>query len=169
MHRRLVVLSGYFDPIGVQHVLLIEDAIKRFVTDPSDLVVVGVNSDECTRRKKGQPPFQDFETRKKIASFIRGVDKAMGFPDEDGSAIGLLQKLLDEYPNAEIVFCNGGDRAPDQDACPEETFAADKDRIRMEYGVGGYHKAASSSDNLRNWVNNTMQRYDQEFRLVKKY
>lgn len=166
---RVVVVSGYFDPIGVQHVLLIEDAIKRFIQDDDDLLVAGVNSDECTRRKKGQPPFQDFETRQRIVSSIRGVDRAIGFPDDDGSAIGLLETLLDEYPDAEIVFCNGGDRAPDQDACPEESFAADKDRVRMEYGVGGYHKAASSSDNLRNWVNHTMERYDQEFRLRKKY
>jgi len=170
--RRIVALSGYFDPVGVQHVLLIEDAVKRFVR-PGDLLVVGVNSDACTSQKKGQPPFQDFETRRRLVQSIKGVDKAVGFPDDGmGSASLFLQYLCDTYPECEIGFCNGGDRAPDQEACPEEQYLSENGlfhRVQMMYGVGGEHKAASSSNFLREWVNNTMVKFGQEFRIEGKY
>lgn len=166
---RILALSGYFDPVGVQHVMLIEDAVKR----GGDLLVVGVNSDACTSKKKGQPPFQDFETRRRLMQSVKGVDHAVGFPDDDlGSANLFLQYLYDTYPEYEIVFCNGGDRAPDQDACPEERYIVEhglSDRVCMIYGVGGEHKAASSSDFLRKWVNNTMIKCKQDFRIEQKY
>jgi len=41
--------------------------------------------------------------------------------------------------------------------------------VELVYGVGGYHKLSSSSDYLRDWVNNTNKRYGIDFRLDGKY
>ena len=170
--QTIVIVSGFFDPIGVQHIILFEEAKKL-----GDYLIVGVNSDKCGMMKKGQPTFQSFMERKLICNSLKMVDEVVGFQDDDGSASQLIQDMYNKYKQSielgltKIIFANGGDRAPGQDACPEVKYV-DKhmpDKIEFVYGVGGYHKSGSSSDNLRNWVNNTMTRYYVDFKLEKKY
>lgn len=166
------IVSGFFDPIGVQHCLLFEEAKKL-----CDELIIGVNSDKCALMKKGQPAFMPFEIRKQICESLKWRNKVMGFDDSDGSASLLIQDVYDMYKvkieNGEVIlkFINGGDRAPSQEICPEQKYVDEflPNKIQMIYGVGGYNKYASSSEYLRDWINNTMKRYKINFKLEKKY
>ena len=141
----------------------------------TDKLIVGVNSDKCGLMKKKQPCFMDFRTRCEIVKAIKGVDEVCDFDDKDGTACLLLQKVYNRYQKqiqdgtVELIFVNGGDRqklsTPEQDYVDEYLDG----KITMMYGIGGNHKLASSSDFLRNWVNNTMIRYDVRFRVYDKY
>ena len=63
----------------------------------------------------------------------------MDFADDDkGSAMNALLKIKDKYPDAQIVFCNGGDS---KDNIPE----MEVEGINFEFSVGGDHKKNSSS------------------------
>jgi mannose-1-phosphate guanylyltransferase/mannose-1-phosphate guanylyltransferase/mannose-6-phosphate isomerase len=69
----------------------------------------------------------------------------MTFNDDDGSARDLLVGIKREFPYAEIIFANGGDRT--QDNIPE----MDVPGIEFAFGVGGKNKMNSSSWILREW------------------
>lgn len=171
-NKTVVIVSGFFDPIGIQHLILFEEAKKL-----GDYLIVGVNSDECGKMKKGQPCFMPFNDRKMICEKLNMVNEVVGFEDSDGSASQLIQDVYNKYKDevdagtTRIIFANGGDRAPNQDACPEVVYVEKhlQGKVKFVYGVGGYHKAGSSSQYLRDWVNNTMERYNIDFRLSKKY
>ena len=169
----VVIVSGFFDPVGIQHLILFEEAKKL-----GDYLIAGVNSDECGIRKKGQPCFMPFTDRKYICERFNMIDEAVGFDDSDGSASLLIRDIYLRYKDdvdtgkVKLIFANGGDRAPGQDACPEVKYVNEHgltDKVEFVYGVGGYHKAGSSSQYLRDWVNNTMERYNIDFKLNKKY
>jgi len=171
--KTIVVVSGYFDPIGVHHLILFEEAKKL-----GDYLIVGINSDVSGKVKKGQPCFMPFKERKYICEKLEMVDEVIRFEDiGDGSASLLLQKIYDRYEEEidaeeiQIIFANGGDRSPDQEVCLEVKYAKEnlEDKIKFIYGVGGFNKIGSSSEHLRNWVNRTMERYNIEFRLHKNY
>jgi len=170
--KTIVIVSGFFDPIGIQHIILFQEAAKL-----GDHLIVGVNSDKCGLMKKGQPCFMPYKDRAFICENIKMVDEVVGFEDSDGSACQLIQDVYNKYEEGvkngsiKIIFANGGDRAPDQEACPEQKYI-DKnltDKVKLVYGVGGFHKAGSSSTYLKDWVNNTCSRYNIDFKLVKKY
>lgn len=172
IEKTIVIVSGFFDPVGVQHVILFEEAAKL-----GDYLIVGVNSDACGLMKKKQPCFMPFEDRKKICETFFMTDDVIGFEDSDGSACQLIQDVYDQYKDGvdqgkiKLVFANGGDRAPNQEPCPEQKYV-DKHlngKVDLVYGVGGYHKAGSSSTYLREWVNNTCERYNVDFKLKSKY
>lgn len=48
--KTIVIVSGFFDPIGIHHIILFEEAKKL-----GDYLIIGVNSDNCGEVKKGQP------------------------------------------------------------------------------------------------------------------
>ena len=55
-------------------------------------------------------------------------------------------KLRERYPDAELLFCNGGDRSDAGDPVPSaETHLAEEIGLQMVYGVGGEDKSDSSS------------------------
>lgn len=170
--KTIVIVSGFFDPVGKQHLILFKEASKL-----GDYLIAGVNSDSCGMVKKGQPCFQTFEERKFICQNFKMIDEVVGFDDTDGSASLLIRDVYEKYKTGvdngtiKIIFANGGDRAPTQEPCPEQKYVDTylKGKIDLVYGVGGYNKISSSSDNLRNWVNNTCSRYNVDFKLTKKY
>lgn len=170
--KTIVIVSGFFDPIGVQHIVLFKEAAKL-----GDHLIVGVNSDDCGLMKKGQQCFMPFEDRVVICENLCMVDEVVGFEDSDGSACQLIKDIYEKNKECvdngsiKLIFANGGDRAPGQDACPEQKYVDEKllGKVDLVYGVGGYHKAGSSSTYLREWVNNTCSRYNIDFKLEKKY
>lgn len=129
MRRKLVCVSGYFDPLHAGHLDYFEAAAKY-----GDLVVI-VNSDEAAKRKKGYV-FQKFEERKRIIESLRCVYRVSPVDDADGSVIKALREIRPD------IFCNGGDRVenntPENEVC--EALG-----ITMLWGVGGENKANSSS------------------------
>lgn len=164
--KKLVLVSGYFDPLGPQHLALFSEAAKL-----GDVLIIGVNSDSSLSLKKGQPPFMPLEERLTLCNAIKGVHLAVSFEDFEGTACKFLEWGYNEFHECyDIVFANGGDRRPDGIPIPEEKWCKEQGlNIEFVYGVGGTEKIRSSSDYLRDWVNNTMVRYGQSFRLETKY
>ena len=136
---KLVVVTGGFDPLHSGHIEYIRAARKL-----GDRLIVGLNSDAWLARKKGQP-FMPFNERRIVVGSLKDVDATMEFNDDDGSAISLLNDLKKNYPYAEIIFANGGDRTKTN--IPETSVTG----ITFAFGVGGENKMNSSSWILQEW------------------
>lgn len=151
----IIVVSGYFDPLGSHHIRLLREAKA---IDPSGRLIVGVNSDEACFRKKGQRSFMSLQDRMEIVDSLKFVDETVSFEDGDGSAKNLIRDVISRYPNEHIVFANGGDRHPDGVPIPEESLKEEFSNLEFRYGVGGYTKTGASSDLLNRWVVNSLER-----------
>ena len=79
MSGRVIVVSGYFNPIHSGHLDYLEEARKR-----GDYLIVIVNNDEQVKMK-GSDPFMDELERLRIVRALRCVDKAVVAIDEDGT------------------------------------------------------------------------------------
>ena len=135
------IVSGGFDPIHEGHISMIIESAKQ-----SDGVIVLANSDEWLCRKKGK----NF-TRCIILENIKGVIDVFAFDDSDNSASDGIRKVRQKYPDAELVFANGGDRTKDN---IPETQTCIECGVEIVFGVGGENKANSSSWILNKWNNN---------------
>lgn len=134
-HYDIMVLSGGFDPLHVGHIRMIKHA-----RDMAALVVVGVNSDDWLRRNRGRAGHA-FEDRCEIVASIRGVTSAVGFSDDDDTAVALIRMVCRLSPGAKIAFGNGGDRTstnvPEVEICNELG-------VDLVWGVGGDSVESSS-------------------------
>lgn len=143
---RYYIVSGGFDPIHEGHIAMIVDSVKH-----SDGVIVLANSDEWLCRKKGKN-FYNFQTRRAILENLKGVIDVIAFDDSDNTACDGIRKARKKYPNAELVFANGGDRTknniPEIPVCKECG-------VEIVFGVGGENKANSSSWILQKYNENT--------------
>ncbi len=138
--KKIVVVSGGFDPIHSGHIDYLKSA-----KDHGDLLIVALNSDIWLTKKKSKP-FMPFFERKIILENLSFVDEVISFDDDDlGSCINALEKVKSMHPNDEVIFANGGDR--NKENIPEMSV---KD-IRFIFGVGGSNKRNSSSIILKNW------------------
>jgi len=140
------IVSGGFDPIHEGHIRLIKSAAQK-----SDGVIILLNSDDWLIRKKGKN-FMSAKTRKVICENIKNVIDVLEFDDKDGSACDGIIKTRKKYPDAILVFANGGDRTKDN--IPEIPVCQEQNVI-LEFGVGGTDKANSSSQILKNWEKTT--------------
>jgi cytidyltransferase-like protein len=136
---KLVLVTGGFDPIHSGHIEYFKAAKKL-----GDKLIVGLNSDEWLARKKGQP-FMPLSERRAIVSHLAVVDGTIAFRDDDDSSIDAIHKVRTIFPNAEIIFANGGDRTAEN--IPEMTVHD----VEFVFGVGGENKMNSSSWILREW------------------
>ena len=143
--KTVAVVSGGFDPLHPGHVLMFRDA-RKF----GQIVIAGVNSDDWLTRKKGKP-FMSFEDRLSMVQSNQYVGLAMGFVDDDDTAINLLYKVSPTFSDSFITFCNGGDRG-DSNTPEYDHFKGDK-RFHFSFGVGGDWKFSSSSKLLDDWKN----------------
>ncbi|MEK6959118.1 MAG: adenylyltransferase/cytidyltransferase family protein [archaeon] len=112
---KIMVVSGYFDPIHDGHVEYFEKAKKL-----GDKLVVILNNDNQAVLKKGKP-FMVEGVRKKIVEAIKWVDEVVLSIDTDRSVCKTLELVAKRYPNDEVFFVNGGDRnatnIPEFDVC----------------------------------------------------
>lgn len=136
---KIVIATGGFDPVHSGHIAYLNAARKL-----GDSLMVGLNSDAWLERKKGRA-FMPFLERETILMNIKAVDTVYGFDDRDGSACQLLSWAKKQFPYAEFVFANGGDRT--QDNIPEMSVSG----VEFVFGVGGEDKANSSSWILEEW------------------
>ncbi len=127
--RKLIAISGGFDPVHVGHVQMIEEAAQL-----GDVMVI-VNSDEWLLLKKGYK-FMPWSEKAYIMGQFKGVVKVVFVDDSDGS---VCEALRTHRPDA---FANGGDRktnnTPEMDVCEELG-------IELLWNIGG-EKIQSSSD-----------------------
>ena len=139
----IVLVSGGFDPIHSGHISLIQEAAKL-----GDVVVL-LNSDNWLQEKKGKE-FLPYKERVIIMNSIKTVIDVISFDDSDKTCINGIKKALIKYPNHNIKFANGGDR--DNSTTPnQETIYCNQNNIEILWGIGGKHKANSSSWILKRW------------------
>jgi glycerol-3-phosphate cytidylyltransferase/D-beta-D-heptose 7-phosphate kinase/D-beta-D-heptose 1-phosphate adenosyltransferase len=133
------IVSGYFGPLHHGHLDLFEAAQAR-----SGYLIVIVNNDQQQILKKGRV-IQPDVARARIVRALRIVDDVY-IAVEDGPGInGTFDVIRRDYPDTDFEFCNGGDRK-DIDSLPmDEVESAQRNRISMHYGIGGYEKADSST------------------------
>jgi len=141
----IVLVSGGFDPIHSGHINYLTSAKAL-----GDKLIVGLNSDAWLTRKKSRP-FMPFDERKSVLASIGVVDDVIDFNDNDGSACNAIAKVRDMYPDARIIFANGGDRTSNN--TPEMRMSYHDDDLRFAYSIGGDSKANSSSWLLEDWKN----------------
>jgi cytidyltransferase-like protein len=138
---KIVLVTGGYDPLHSGHIAYFQEAKKL-----GDILIVGANSDDWLRRKKGRE-FMSWKERSTIISALRDVDRVINFDDRDGSAKGAIAKVRQIYPNDEIIFANGGDRTDEN--IPEMDVV--DDNLKFVFGIGGFDKANSSSWILEEW------------------
>ena len=141
--KRIVLITGGFDPLHSGHIAYIKAAREL-----GDSLIVGVNSDEWLRRKKGQE-FMPWEERATIIAALHNVDRVINFDDRDNSAKDAIRKVRAIYPTAQIIFANGGDRTKEN--IPEMDLLEEMLHLDFVFAVGGEDKKNSSSWILQEW------------------
>ena len=136
---KIVICSGGFDPLHSGHVEYLSSA--RML---GDYLVVGINSDEWIKDKKGAY-FLPWKERSTIIKNLAMVSEIFAFDDKDGTAIDLIKKVKNLHPYAHLIFANGGDRT--EKNIPETVI----DNVEFVFGVGGSNKLNSSSQILMDW------------------
>ena len=136
---KIVLVTGGFDPIHSGHLAYFQ-AAKQL----GDKLVVGLNSDAWLTRKKSRP-FMPMSERFALVSALSIVDEVVVYNDDDGSSCDAIRLVKVRYPDADIIFANGGDRTALN--IPEMSI---KD-VEFRFGVGGDNKANSSSWILEEW------------------
>jgi cytidyltransferase-like protein len=145
MEKKIVLVSGGFDPIHSGHLAYFE-AAKQL----GDELWVGVNSDAWLTRKKGRP-FMPFTERANLIKNLKSVDQVLSFEDDElGSSNSCIEKILSVTgSNTKIIVANGGDRNPTN--IPEVIKYSDHPRVEFAWSVGGEDKKNSSSWILEEW------------------
>lgn len=145
---KIVLATGGFDPCHSGHI-----AYLKAAKNLGDMLIVGVNSDDWLKRKKGRV-FMDHNDRMLIVSELACVDAAYRFHDDDDSARRFIQYIREHYPDAHLIFANGGDRTLDN--IPE--MDVEDPNLEFAFGIGGTNKLNSSSDILKRWASVEVQR-----------
>ncbi|MDD5290888.1 MAG: adenylyltransferase/cytidyltransferase family protein [Patescibacteria group bacterium] len=129
----VVAVSGYFNPLHVGHLEMIERARKL-----GNHLVAIVNNDRQVKLK-GRVPFMKQADRMKIVKSLRDVDEVFLSIDKDKSVCASLAKLKPD------IFAKGGDRNVGN--IPEVAVCR-KYRIKIIDGLG--KKIRSSSILIKN-------------------
>ena len=133
--EKVIVTSGYFDPLHVGHLEYLEMASKL-----GDKLVVIINNDEQATLKKGKP-FMAEKDRLEIVFALGIVDEVMISVDEDASVSKSLEMVVRFHELSNITFCKGGDRnfgeVPEVKTC---------ERLGIEMVDGLGEKIRSSSE-----------------------
>lgn len=131
---KIVITSGYYNPLHVGHI--------RYLQAAGELGhhIAIVNSDHQVELK-GSVPFMNERDRLEIIDALNCVDMATLSIDEGVSVSKTLEQIREHYHDRELVFAKGGDRTsdniPEYDICKQLG-------IKMIFGVGGGKIRASS-------------------------
>lgn len=131
--KKLVAISGGFDPVHVGHVRMIAEAARI-----GDVIIIA-NSDAWLMRKKGYV-FMKYDERQEILYNFKGVIDVVEAKDDDDSVCKTLEKIKPD------IFANGGDRKSDN---VPEVALCNKLGIELVWNAGG-DKIQSSSELVAN-------------------
>jgi cytidyltransferase-like protein len=137
--ERIAIVSGYFNPNHIGHLRMVKAAREL-----APHLVVIVNNDRQQLLKKGRILMNE-DDRHAIVAELRCVDEAFVAVDDDSTVVASLRQLRERYPDAELLFCNGGDRSHASEVPSAETHLTEEIGLQMVYGVGGEEKSDSSS------------------------
>jgi cytidyltransferase-like protein len=102
--KKIIVVSGYFNPIHGGHLSNMREAKKL-----GDELWVIVNNDKQQMLKKGMIILDEKE-RMEIVKELRCVDRVILSIDDDESQGKTLSHIFESNKNCEIIFAKGGDR-----------------------------------------------------------
>ena len=142
--KKIVAISGGFDPLHIGHIRYMQEARKL-----GDKLIVILNNDNWFK-VKGKPVFMRDVERKEIIEALECVDEVIISKHEENTKdISVSKELLKIKPH---VFANGGDRKPeDDDLPPSEYEVCNKLGIEMVFNVGHGGKIRSSSELLKEY------------------
>lgn len=142
-YKKIVITSGFFNPLHIGHINLIREAKKL-----GDYLIVIVNNDKQVKIK-GSVPFMLEQERVEIIKALRYADEViLSIDTEDGFQSKSIELIAKQYPESEIIFAKGGDR--NFDNLPQcEKDVCQKFGIKVVNGVGG-EKVQSSSTLIKN-------------------
>ena len=129
MSKKIVAVSGGFDPIHVGHLRMMQEAAEH-----GKLTVI-INSDAWLKRKKGYI-FMPWEERAELISALACVDNVIEAKDDDRTVCETLKELNPD------IFANGGDRGVN--TTPEAKLCEELG-IELIWNIGG-GKVRSSSN-----------------------
>jgi len=110
--KKLVIVSGYFNPIHKGHLEYFNNAKQH-----GDELMVIVNND-LQRHLKGSKEFQKESERLFIVQNIKSVDEAIIAIDTDRTVVATLRLIHERFGNEyQLAFANGGDQ--NNDSIPE--------------------------------------------------
>ncbi len=141
--KRVVAVSGGFDPVHIGHIRMFEEA--RALGD--ELVII-LNNDNWLMAKKGFV-FMPENERAEVLRSLRVVDRVVitkHLPNDPDRSV--INALAETRPD---IFANGGDRKNENDI-PEAAICRELG-IEMDFNVGHGGKVQSSSwltESLRN-------------------
>lgn len=150
MKKKVVIVSGGFDPLHIGHVRLLE-AAKQL----GDELVVVLNNDVWLADKK-RAPFMPEQERKEIIEALRCVDRVVltkhEVDDPDRTVChprwrSVCQMMREIKPD---IFAQGGDRNEKDANSPEssayyERILCEEIGCEMVFNVGAGGKVQSSS------------------------
>jgi cytidyltransferase-like protein len=112
MKPKIIIVSGYFNPIHKGHLEYFINAKAK-----GDSLFVIVNSDH-QRALKGSKEFQKEDERLFIVQHIKEVDRAFLSIDKDRTVFKTLEMLHTKFGSSyQLAFANGGDQ--NNDSIPE--------------------------------------------------
>ncbi len=136
MNKKIIIASGYFNPLHVGHLEYLEMAKEL-----GDKLIVIINNDEQVKMK-GSAPFMSQEDRLKIVKALKCVDEVFLSIDDDPSVCKSIEFLA--VSRGATIFAKGGDRntgnIPEKEIC-------DKLGIKIIDGLG--NKIRSSSELIK--------------------
>jgi len=140
MKRKIVAVSGFFDPLHSGHINYIFEAARH-----GDVIVL-LNSDAAARKKKGHV-FQEWSERAAVVGAIKGVIDVIHVDDTDGTVREALRRTKPDF------FAKGGDRHIEN---TPEVGLCDQMGIGLIFNCGGPKTNSSSEivqrNKLTQWI-----------------
>mgnify|MGYP000403136139 CR=1 FL=1 len=135
MKEKVIIVSGYFNPIHKGHLEYFLNAKQH-----ADKLFVIVNNDH-QRALKGSKEFQDENERLFIVSQIKPINASFSSIDKDRTVRKSIEKIVNDHSdNFDFIFANGGDQ--DNQSIPEAEICNELD-VKLLDGLGD--KIQSSS------------------------
>ncbi len=137
---KIIIASGYFDPIHVGHIEYL-----KLAKASGDKLIVILNSDYQCKLKKGKS-FMPQSERKIILESLKFVDEVFDSIDKDKSVCNSIKAIAEKFHGEEIIFAKGGDRFSYE--IPEAKICREKG-IKIVDGLGKKIKSSSELTDLK--------------------